>query len=166
MPKGFDGAMYAFGKHVYQYASHDTPVSEQYHMYTGTDWLIPDLTSLSKSLSHLLSNYFHWETRAMSRTLEIFDELPPDFLGGNNGLTKSMNASVNLVNPAHYDANDLGVGISVWMENVHKHPSDSYFILPNLIVKDNNEKQGRDYLSSFVMVVQYHGMDLCYDTVL
>jgi len=52
------------------------------------------------------------------------------------------------------------------MENVHEHPSDSYFILPNLIVKDNNEKQGRDYLSSFVMVVQYHGMDLCYDTVL
>jgi len=52
----------------------------------------------------------------MRRMLESFDELPPACLGGIDGLTKSINASVNLANEAHYDCNDVGVGVSIWME--------------------------------------------------
>jgi len=51
-----------------------------------------------------------------------------------------MNASVNLANAAHYDANDLGVGISVWIEKVPNHSMDSDFILPNLTLQDNKEE--------------------------
>jgi len=56
-----------------------------------------------------------------------------------DGLTKSINASVNLANVMHYNANNLGVGISVWIEKV-PNSMDSHFILPNLILKDNKEK--------------------------
>jgi len=66
-----------------------------------------------KSLCHLLSHHFHWETVTMRKTLESFDKLPPACLGGIHGLTKSINASVNLANEAHYDCNDFGVGISI-----------------------------------------------------
>ena len=58
-----------------------------------------------------------------------------------DGLTKSINTSVNLANAAHYDGNDLGVGVSVWIEKVPNHSTESYFILPNLILQDQNKKK-------------------------
>ena len=102
--------------------------------------MLPFLTSRSKSLCHLLSQCFHWESVTMRRTMESYDELPLACLGGIDGLTKSMNASINLANEAHYDCNDLGVGMSVWMEQVQDHPTDSYFVLPNLLVMDNKKQ--------------------------
>ncbi len=72
---------------------------------------------MTKSLSYLLLHYFHWETTTIWKTLESYNELPPACLGGMDGLTKSINTSVNLANAAHYDANYLGVGISAWIEN-------------------------------------------------
>jgi len=59
---------------------------------------------------------------------------------GMDGLTKSINASVNLANATHSDANDLGVGISVWIDIVPNHSTDSYFIFSNLILQDNKDK--------------------------
>ena len=47
-----------------------------------------------------------------------------------------MPASI-LANEAHYDCNDLGVGISIWMEWVQDHPTDSYFVL---LVTDNKKQ--------------------------
>jgi len=76
----------------------------------------------------------------MKRTLESFDELPPACLGGIHGLTKSINASVYLANEAHYDCNDLGIGISIWMERVQDHPTDTFIILLYLIVMDNKKQ--------------------------
>ena len=63
----------------------------------------------------------------MRRTLESFDESPPACLGSIHGLTKSINASVKLANEAHKDCNDLAVGISIWIEMVQGHPTDSYW---------------------------------------
>jgi len=140
MEKGFDGSMYAIGKHVYQYAPRDSHPSSKYRTYSGTNDLHPELAMMSKSLSYLLSHYFHWETTTIRKTLESFDELPPACLGGMDGLTKSINTSVNLANAAHYDGNDLGVGVSVWIEKVPNHSTESYFILPNLILQDQNKK--------------------------
>ncbi len=140
MPKGFDGSMYALGKHVYQYAPKESQPSSKYRTYAGTNDLQPEFAIMTKSLSYLLSHYFHWETTTIQKMLESFDELPPACLGDMDGLTKSINASVNLANAAHYDANDLGVGISVWIEKVPNHLTDSYFVLPNLILWDNKEK--------------------------
>jgi len=49
----------------------------------------------------------------MQRTLQSYHELPPECLGDNSCLMKSMNLSINLANPAHYDANDIGCGINI-----------------------------------------------------
>jgi len=46
------------------------------------------------------------------------DELPPACLGGIDGLTKSINTSVNLANAVYYNANNLHVGISGWIKKV------------------------------------------------
>ena len=97
----------------------------------------------------------------MRRTLESFNELPPACLGGIDGLTKSINASINLANEAHYDCNDLGVGISIWMEQVQDHLTDSYFVLPNLLVT-NNKKQTR----SGVLIKLCNGYAISWDGAL
>ncbi len=64
----------------------------------------------------------------MRQTLQSFDELPPDCLGGIAAMTKSMNVSINLANEAHYDVNDLGGSISVWMKKVPENSTDTYFV--------------------------------------
>jgi len=120
MLKGFDGSMYALGRHVYQYPSKKVNC-HQNTGHIGTNDLQPELAIMTKSLTYLLSHYFHWETTTIQKLLESFDELPLTCLGGMDGLTKSINASVNLANATHYDANDLGVGISVWIEKVPNH---------------------------------------------
>jgi len=72
-----------------------------------------------------------------------------------------MNASINLANEAHYDCNDLGVGISVWMERVQDHPTDSYFVLPNLLVTDN-----RNQTRSGVLIKLCDGCAISWDGAL
>ena len=75
----------------------------------------------------------------MKRILEKYDEKPPLCVGGEKGLTKSINATVNLANPAHFDVNDEGPGVAIWMEKNPFAPTDVYFIFPNVTVKDEND---------------------------
>jgi len=42
---------------------------------------------------------------------EGYDGKTPKCLGGDKGLTKSINILVNLANPAHYDTNEDSIGI-------------------------------------------------------
>jgi len=55
---------------------------------------------MCKSLQSLLSSHFHWETIGIQQYLEGYDKKPPKCVGGDKGLTKSVNISVNLANPA------------------------------------------------------------------
>ena len=64
--------------------------------------------------------------------------MPPVCMG-KLGMTKSMNISINLANPAHYDIQDLGVGVAMWMEMDPTKKTDVYFVFPNLAVKDKNK---------------------------
>jgi len=111
LPYGFDGAKYALGKHVHNYGK-----EKPYMEYCGTYWFQPHICMLSELLQSLLSSCFHWETLGIQHGLEGYDVKPPKCLGGDKGLTKSINISVNLTNPAHYDCNDNGIGIGVWFE--------------------------------------------------
>jgi len=71
--------------------------------------------------------------------MQSFDEMPPVCMGGKLGMTKSMNISINLANPSHYDVQDLGVGVAMWMEMDPTKKTDVYFVFPNLVVKDKNK---------------------------
>ena len=53
-------------------------------------------------------------------------------MSGKDGLTKSMNVSINLANPAHYNIRDLGVGMAMWMETNEMQKTDVYFVFPNV----------------------------------
>jgi len=105
--------MYAFGKHhVYQYSNGHTG----YGPYDGTFAFDPELRIMSELFSHILCSHLHWETVGMRHILEKYDEKPPNCVGGNKGLTKSINVSVNLANATHYNMNDEGIGTAVWVE--------------------------------------------------
>jgi len=142
LPYGFDGNMFAFGKHVYQYSAG----RNTYRTYDGTSDCDPNLRIMSELMSRLLSSCLHWETIGMRRILEKYDEKPPKCVGGNKGLTKSINVSVNMANAAHYDVNDEGIGVAVWIEQSPHVGMDVYFIFPNISVKDNRTNQLRNGL--------------------
>jgi len=71
--------------------------------------------------------------------LECFDEKVPLCVGGDKGLTKSINCTVNLANLAHYDCNDEGVGVGVWFEK-EKHLGTEVFCDAQC---DGHRKNGR-----------------------
>jgi len=95
--------MYAIGKHVNHYAKNDSPSQHRYVYHKGTPDLMPGLSCTSQSLCHMFSCCFYWESVIMKRTMQSFDEMPPDCMGGKLGMTKSMNISINLANLAHYN---------------------------------------------------------------
>jgi len=133
LPYGFDGGMYAFGKHVY-----NSGKEKKYVEYCGTHWFQPHIRVLSELVQSLLSSCFHWEAIGIQHGLEGYDEKPPKCLGGDKGLTKSINVSVNLANPAHYNCNDDGTGIGVWFEKEKSKHTEVYFVMPNILVEDSN----------------------------
>ena len=62
---------------------------------------------------------------------------------------KLMDVSINLGNNPHFDVNDAGPGISIWlMENPDNEHKEPYFILPNCSI---NGSKG-------VAIKLYHGI--------
>jgi len=162
LPYGFDGDMYAFGKHVYQYSNDRTG----YGPYDGTYAFDPELRMMSELLSHILCSHLHWETVGMRHILEKYDEKPPKCVGGNKGLTKSINVSVNLANATHYDMNDKGIGAAVWVEQSPFVEMDIYFIFPNVSVKDSTGKMQNGLLVKLKdgCTISWNGNSLCHCT--
>jgi len=79
-----------------------------------------------------------------------------------------MSISINLVNPAHYDTNDIDCGISVWMKNKQDKPTNSSFILPNLIVKDKHGQSKNRVIIKLCdgCVISWGGALICHCTSL
>ena len=78
LPYGFDGDMYAFGKHVYQYSNGRTG----YGPYEGTFAFDPELRIMLELLSHILCSRLHWETVSMRHILESTMRNPQSVLVG------------------------------------------------------------------------------------
>jgi hypothetical protein len=70
--------------------------------------------------------------------MQAFGESPPNEMGGAAGIVSSANISVDLGNEPHYNINDLGVGISVWLEDIPGKASNWNFALPNICVRHKN----------------------------
>jgi len=62
LPVGFEGSMYALGKHVELFAHCDSSSTFWYWMYNGTEKMSPFLATMSKSLCSFSGTFFHWET--------------------------------------------------------------------------------------------------------
>jgi hypothetical protein len=52
----------------------------------------------------------------MRKTERSVGIIPCKEMGGKGGVTAVMNMSFDLANESHFDANDLGSGISIWAE--------------------------------------------------
>jgi hypothetical protein len=128
LPKGFEGRMLPVGQHASLANKH---ISE----YGATKFVEDMSEALMNLLAPILISRFPETCNFIQRAMMKYDELPPQVLGGINGLCKSMNVSVNLANESHYDPNDIGPGIATWFERVPHINTSQHFLFPNVIVK-------------------------------
>jgi len=114
----------------------------------------------------MLSTCLHWETICMKIILEKYDKKPPVCVGGKKGLTKSINAMIDLANPSHYDVNDEGPGVAIWMEKNSFALMDVYFSFLNISVKDNDGNACNGLLVKLKdgCIISWDGCSLCHCT--
>jgi hypothetical protein len=70
---------------------------------------------------------------------EYFGVKPSQEMGGVKGVTPSMVVSVNLGNPPHKDALDLGTSATIWTEKGKGEANNWYFVMPNIHIKRNGQ---------------------------
>jgi len=137
LPFGFDGPMHAFGTHVDLYTSKCT---EPIH-YKGSQRLCLEITEFAQLCTPLLKQRFHLECKIMQQALQSFDEVSPMYLGGNNGISLSINVSHNFANSSHYDSLDFGPSIVIWiMDDEANKFCDQYLVFNNVVETINNEE--------------------------
>jgi hypothetical protein len=78
-------------------------------------------------------------------------------LGGNKAPSCSQDVSCNLGNSSHYDIGDGSVGCSVWVEAIPGNAKNWYFVLPNLLIKN----EGKTY--NGIAIRLYHGVGIAWD---
>lgn len=72
---------------------------------------------------------------AMERAERECGRTVPVHLGGEDGITSSMNLSNGLANASHYDVGDGSVGFSVWVELIRGASTNWFFVMPNVLVR-------------------------------
>ena len=136
VPEQICGKMFTVGEHPNLYKEGGPQMCE-YQSSKHSNEIYSLQRDVAKGLSEILRRCMPVETTAMTRTLLSYDEEPPECLGGHDGLTKTMTVSVNFANAAHHDANDLGTGITVWLEADPNFPKSQYFVFPNVFIEEN-----------------------------
>jgi len=67
-------------------------------------------------------------------SLHSFDEVLPSYLGGNNGISLSINISHNFANSSHYDSLDYGPSIVLWvMDDDALTLCNQYLVFNNIV---------------------------------
>ena len=75
---------------------------------------------------------------AMRSAERSFGVLPgKKSMGGYRGVTASLDQSVDLANPSHFDPKDGSIAASIWTERIKKRAINWYFVLPNVQVQYN-----------------------------
>jgi hypothetical protein len=78
-------------------------------------------------------------------------------VGGNQAISCSQDVSCDLGNASHYDVGDGSVGCSIWVELIPGMATNWYFVLPNILIKENN------ICYSGVAIKLYHGLGISWD---
>ena len=100
------------------------------------------LSNIMVEYNKMLQEILPFESSVIRSYHKCFDENLPSCMGGDNGITKTMNVSMNLNNPPHYDLADLGTSVSIWTKEKMEETQNWNFILPSImsINKDENYK--------------------------
>lgn len=146
------------------------PVGEHVHNgdicnYRGTEQLGDDglLADLMVSYRKVMGEEFPFEVAVILNTARGFGVMPPDIMGGMNGVSSSINVSVDLANPPHQDVNDLNVSLSIWTEKIPGRAKNWYFVIPNVLVKEKVNDKTITY--SGLRIKLCHGAAISWDGV-
>jgi len=93
----------------------------------------------------------------------------PMYLGGNNGISLSINVSHNFANSSHYDSLDFGPSIVIWiMDDEANKFCDQYLVFNNVVETINNEegKSGLLIKISDGMIMSFQGDTLQHGTTI
>jgi len=170
LPHGFDGPMYPFGMHIDAYKPNCLePVN-----YSSTEEFSAEITAFATLCLPQLKQHFHMEYITMQQPLHSFDEVSPLYLGGDSGISLSINVSHNFANSSHYDSLDYGPSIVLWvLDNEASQNCDQYLIFNNIIetVGSRQNKKGIMIKISDGMLMSFqgsslqHGTTICQDSV-
>ena len=121
------GMMYPLGTHMH---------NGKYTVYAKSATVTKEvLSALMPSYRKVLSKHIPFDLHAIDGHAQYHGMRPIELMGGNNGVTNSINVSRNLENPPHHDVGDLGNGILVWLEEYPGTATQWWFVCPNIIVK-------------------------------
>jgi hypothetical protein len=122
------GHMFAAGRHVHNGAI--TLYNRTYELNHRRE-----LRQFMIEFRRLLDLHYPLQLASLNAQMRAFEEIPPPEMGGASGIVPSLNISLDLANEPHYDTNNLGIGIGVWLEEKPGNAKNWKFILPNLLVK-------------------------------
>ena len=122
------GKMYVFGDHIHNAQRMCTYGATRYVAKNGV------VGEYMKQYRKMIDMELPFDSAAMKATLDSIGVVPSVNMGGEDGVTHSLNASVDLMNPSHFDSNDFGIGVGTWFEQKPGDAEDWYFHLPNLVV--------------------------------
>jgi len=105
----------------------------------------------------------------MQQALHLFNEVSPTYLGGNNGISLSINISHNFSNSSHYDSLDFGPLIVLWvMDDDADRYCDQYLVFNNVMETINDEERKSSLLIKISdgMIMSFQGDTLWHGTQL
>jgi hypothetical protein len=123
-----EGHMFAAGRHV-----HNGDITLYNRTYELNE--MRELRQFMIEFRRLLDLHYPLELACLQAQMRAFGEFPPPEMGGASGIVPSLNISLDLGNEPHYDTNDLGIGLSVWLEDIPGTAKNWKFVVPNLMVK-------------------------------
>jgi len=165
LPYGLDGPMHAFKTHIDLYTSkHSDPIH-----YKGAQQLLLEKTEFAQYCLPLLKQRFHLECKVIQQALHSFNKVSPTYLGGNNGISLSINISHNYAKSSYYDTLDFGPSIVLWvMDDDADRYCDQYLVFNNVMETINNgeRKSGLLIKISDGMIMSFQGDTLWHGTQL
>jgi hypothetical protein len=148
------GKMYPVGVHV---AQGDNRVS-QCREHNDTNFCKHGCNKLCHEAAECFDKYFPCQLSAMRQAERAFNVQPgEEYMGGSEGVTCSIDQSVDLANPSHFDPFDASIAISTWTELFPGNASNWYFIMPNIEVFFD----GKKYEGLYVKLS--HGTSISWD---
>ncbi len=165
LPHGFDGPMHPFGMHVDVFKPN---CSDPVH-YSHTEEFCAEITAFASLCLPQLQQHFHMEYITMQQALHSFDKVSPSYLGGDNGISLSINVSHNFSNSSHYDLLDYGPSIVLWvLDDKASQNCDQFLIFNNIIeaVGSIQNKKGVMIKISDGMLMSFQGSSLQHGTTI
>lgn len=145
------GSMYALGTMRSTAGEEYQPVVMEREPFAR---YLPGLCRLAASFA---SDKFPSVLHAIRQTEKVGGFCPLPQMGGKDGISVSMDVSIDLGNASHYDVGDCSQGFSIWTEQIVGDAKNWFFVLPNIQVHDAEKTYDG------VAIQLFHGVAISWD---